>query len=285
MDAPTYRPLYGIGCFSKLTRLSVKALRHYDAVGLLRPAHVDRMTRYRYYSAVQLEEVNRILVLKDLGFALRDIRMLIAEKVPQVEMREFLRQRREDLERSIRLDRERLARVDARLELLERSGEHPVEVVALREVAPWYVASLRDKLATHDECKLLLEELMCSCGRARQHTRGAIWHACAKGAIDCEAFVLLTAPVGGLHWGAVDRRGRVRLRQLPACRVASLVYRGDDDYLSAYSAMRAWIAASGLTIRGPKREIFLAEKGPGGQSVTEIQFPIDGEPDRLPACA
>ena len=38
-----------IGEFSKLSRVSVRMLRHYDEIGLLKPAEIDRFTDYRYY--------------------------------------------------------------------------------------------------------------------------------------------------------------------------------------------------------------------------------------------
>ena len=59
-----------IGDFSKLSRVSVRMLRHYDEIGLLRPAETDPANGYRYYSAAQLETAERIRVLKDRGFGL-----------------------------------------------------------------------------------------------------------------------------------------------------------------------------------------------------------------------
>ena len=59
-----------IGDFSRICQLSVKTLRYYDEVGLLKPVEVDRFTGYRYYSADQLPRLNRILALKDLGLSL-----------------------------------------------------------------------------------------------------------------------------------------------------------------------------------------------------------------------
>lgn len=59
-----------IGEFSKLSRVSVRMLRHYDQKGLLTPSEIDPMTGYRYYSENQLSQVFRITALKDLGFSL-----------------------------------------------------------------------------------------------------------------------------------------------------------------------------------------------------------------------
>jgi DNA-binding transcriptional MerR regulator len=83
--------MFRIGELSKLSKVSVKALRHYDDLGLLAPASVDRFTSYRYYTADQLPRLNRILALKDLGLSLEEIRRLLAEGPPAAELRGMLR--------------------------------------------------------------------------------------------------------------------------------------------------------------------------------------------------
>ena len=62
-----------IGDFSKLSRVSIRMLRHYDDIGLIKPAEVDNMTGYRYYREDQLFTIGRITALKDMGFSLADI--------------------------------------------------------------------------------------------------------------------------------------------------------------------------------------------------------------------
>jgi len=66
-----------IGDFARLARVSVRALRHYEAKGLLRPGHVDAHSRYRYYDLQQLATLERLLLLKDLGLPLSAIRGLL----------------------------------------------------------------------------------------------------------------------------------------------------------------------------------------------------------------
>lgn len=65
-----------IGEFSRLSRISVRMLRHYDHVGLLKPAEQDAATGYRRYAVAQLSQANRITALRDLGFPIRDIERL-----------------------------------------------------------------------------------------------------------------------------------------------------------------------------------------------------------------
>ena len=68
-----------IGDFARLGQVSVVTLRHYDDIGLLKPVRVDSFTGYRYYSIEQLNHLNRILTLKDLGFSLDQV-----EQEPQI---------------------------------------------------------------------------------------------------------------------------------------------------------------------------------------------------------
>jgi DNA-binding transcriptional MerR regulator len=65
--------MFTIGDFAEHGRVSVRMLRHYDAIGLLRPAHVDPLSSYRYYSAEQFAQLNRIVALKELGFSLHQV--------------------------------------------------------------------------------------------------------------------------------------------------------------------------------------------------------------------
>jgi DNA-binding transcriptional MerR regulator len=260
--------MYRIGAFSTLTQIPIKTLRYYDEVGVLIPARVERATGYRYYEAIQVQRLNRILVYRDLGFSLREIRALLADDVPADQVRGMLRRKREQLERDVLRERARLARASAWLDLLDGSGRLAAHEVAVRDHRSCLVASVRDVLASHDECERLFEELdhEIAAERYPAFQRGAIWHACADGAIDCEVFVVLPA--------RVSLKGRGRLRELPGHQIASLVYRGDEDYPRAYRELRRWLAVSGVEVLGPKREMFLADSDDADAPVTEIQFPI-----------
>jgi DNA-binding transcriptional MerR regulator len=80
-----------IGDFARLSQVSVVTLRHYDELGLFKPAEVDPLTGYRYYSAAQLPRLNRILALKDLGFTLDQIERVLADGLTPEQLRAMLR--------------------------------------------------------------------------------------------------------------------------------------------------------------------------------------------------
>lgn len=70
---------FKIGEFSKLNRVTVKTLRHYEKIGLLVPYLVDEWTGYRYYNVTQFHKMGHILYLKQLGFSLDDIKDLFED--------------------------------------------------------------------------------------------------------------------------------------------------------------------------------------------------------------
>ena len=86
-----------IGDFSKLSRVSVRMLRHYDDIGLLKPAETDAFTGYRYYREEQLFVIARITALKDVGFSLADIIRILESYDDREKMDAFLSERQREL--------------------------------------------------------------------------------------------------------------------------------------------------------------------------------------------
>ena len=68
--------MYRIGEFSYLFQLTIKTLRYYDEIDLFKPSYKDSFTGYRYYSEDQKEELKNILMLKEYGFTLEEIKEL-----------------------------------------------------------------------------------------------------------------------------------------------------------------------------------------------------------------
>ena len=129
-----------IGEFSKLSRVSVRMLRHYDEIGLLPPASIDSATGYRYYSEDQLPVAGRITALRDMGFGLGEIQACQqGRENPQVlaalfsARREALRGELAALRRQLRL----LDTLEQRLRKEDSNMEYPVNLKTLpqRQVA------------------------------------------------------------------------------------------------------------------------------------------------------
>jgi len=264
--------MFRIGDFSRLSQVSVKALRFYDEVGLLKPTYVDRDTGYRYYSATLLSRLNRILALKELGFSLEEIRQLVEGDLPVDRVRESLQNRRAELARRIERERAQLIEVEAWLAQIDQAGRVPDYEVTIKWVAPRLVASVRDSLSSYADADNLFDELNGHLKhRGAPLERGAIWHTCAgqRRSIDCEAIVFLREPA--------RNAGRARVYELPGATVACVIHQGSDESCErAYRAARWWIKSHGYAIAGPNREVYwqggVAQDDDSG--VTEIQYPI-----------
>ena len=102
--------MLSIGEFSRLSRVSPRMLRHYDALGLLRPEAIGE-NGYRYYRQEQLSGLVRIQWLKDCGFSLHEIGQLLA--LGDSQLLPYLRQRRGALYRELEARQALLHRLDA----------------------------------------------------------------------------------------------------------------------------------------------------------------------------
>ncbi|WP_345711887.1 helix-turn-helix domain-containing protein, partial [Kineococcus glutinatus] len=128
--------MFSIGEFATVARVSVRMLRHYDALGLLPPAVVDPSTGYRSYSAAQLGRLNRVLALKDLGLTLQQVRAVLDEEVGVAELHGMLRLRRAELETQVAADAARLRAVEARLRMIEEEGTMGTQDVVVKDTDP-----------------------------------------------------------------------------------------------------------------------------------------------------
>ncbi len=130
-----------IGEFARVGSVSVATLRHYHDLGLLVPAVVDPATGYRWYSAAQLPRLSRIVALKDLGFSLDQVELLIAE-VTADELRGMLMLRRAQVETDLGAQRDRLARIETRLRMIDKEGTMPKYEIAIKPLPVEHVAVL-----------------------------------------------------------------------------------------------------------------------------------------------
>lgn len=249
--------MFKIADFSRFTRVSVKMLRHYDELGLLRPAHVDPDSGYRYYAADQLPRLNRVIALKDLGFGLEQIRGLLDDRLSPDELRGMLRLRRSELEAQLAEARHRLAQVEERLRQIAHETGPPRYDVVFRPVPPQLVASLRavvpDDGSAIGAMFAELEDHVADQGVRAAATPLALFHdpEFREQGLDVEVAVPTLRPVAPC--------GRVTARELPgeplvACTVYTGGYERTDEALQAI--LRA-VAASGYCVAGPWREVYL----------------------------
>jgi DNA-binding transcriptional MerR regulator/effector-binding domain-containing protein len=125
--------MFSIGEFARLGDVSIRTLRHYDEIGLLRPAQVDPVTGYRGYSAGQLGQLNRIIALKELGLSLSQARRLL-DGITLDELRGMLTLRRAQLEQELEERKNQLLGVEARLRYIGGEDAMPADDIVIKQV-------------------------------------------------------------------------------------------------------------------------------------------------------
>jgi DNA-binding transcriptional MerR regulator len=242
-----------IGDFSRLARVTIKTLHHYDEAGLLRPAHVDAQTGYRYYTAVQLETLQRILVLKDLGFALEEIRDLLCSQLGDAAFLDRLEKRRGELVTSIAQDQLRLRRLDALRASVARTASDDVHAVVLQEIAPIEVYSIRDRVAHLGAAvQSMFEAAEAAVAKRRARADASpfmIFHDAEyrEHDVDIEVCIPVKAHNPELATHRCDG----------AAKAGCVTYRGAYEQTPRlYESMLRWVEQSGLRIAGPLREVY-----------------------------
>jgi DNA-binding transcriptional MerR regulator len=249
-----------IGEFSKLCRLTVVALRHYDRVGLLRPAEVDPSTGYRYYRLDQVGAALQIGLLRSLDVSIADLRRL-AEGSSTLD--DLLAAQRSQLTAQIHEREKMVAVIDA---LAHGVNVQPYEIV--RGVEP--------------ETRVVGLSVDTSWDRIESATR----HALARLAVSLRrAGVRHEASSGALFPISPDERVTVTVFaavdefagralpsiQLPNVDAISAIHRGDQRLLGyAYHALLAHVRASGLEAFGQAREHYVTTAS------TRVVIPVSG---------
>jgi DNA-binding transcriptional MerR regulator len=267
-----------IGDFSKLSRVTVKTLRYYAEVGLLKPACVDDFTGYRYYTCEQLPRLNRILALKDLGFSLGEIGQLLADDLTPEQMRGMLKLRQAEIRQQVQEQIQRLTRVEARLRQIEQERNMSKYDVVIKQVEPLKVAALRGVVPTPPDQGRLWRAL--ESHLAAQHVQPAgpclsLYHDDEYKEKDWD--IEVCEPIEG----SLSETERVKVRQLPGAESAACVVHHGSFFTigEAYDALMKWIGENGYHIVGPGREVSLREAKGADQhdpdTLTEIQFPVE----------
>ena len=274
-----------IGDFSKISLVSVKTLRYYDELGLLKPVEVDPFTGYRMYEFHQLERLHRILALKDLGFSLEEIGQLLSENVTPEQMRGMLKLRRTEARQKVQEEAERLDRVEARLRQIEEEEVMSTYEVVIKRIEPQQVAALRGVVPTPPEQGVLWMELGEYLGAQHARFGGpclAVYYDEEYRERDWD--IEVCQPVEG----TVKATDRIQVKTLPLVEtMACAIHHGPFTKIGeAYTAIMKWVDANGYRVTGPAREVYLqpAKEVPEGgdvavsqndpETITEVQFPV-----------
>ena len=268
-----------IGAFAKLSGMTVKTLRHYYELGLLKPAYVEENSRYRYYTADQLLTIRRIEGFKEQGLTLEMMRPLLIGAVSLTEAERTLLEKRKELESQIQKAQRQLEEIDERLVRMERHGDREEGKFSLRSVEPALVASVRRMLPKGQLCLLLdeLKQYVRSQGEDSDRELTIVRHRMAD-SDDEPSDIEVTIPVSKV----IPASESVKIYQLPGLKDAIVYTHRCDPYRNSCKAnemLRLWAVNEGYRPLEsvPVREVYLTpDKDIYGQlRMAEMILPIE----------
>jgi len=262
--------LLSIGAFSDMTRLSLKALRLYDQLDLLKPRHVDPQSGYRYYEPDQLFSARMIRNMRDMDMPLATIRRVLAvlpisQAQAELLVRQYLEMRENQLGQIKTLAHQLIQQFKPEANIMNFEVE-------VKEIPAQQVVSI----TRHHKVAGLSEQIQNDCGAlfALAEKMGAaptgaplgIYHGPINDQEDgpIETCVPINKSISG--------KGDIEARQLEGGKAACVVITGEQchfpELLGAYDAAADWIQKNGFETSQPPREIWYT--GPGPDAKWEI---------------
>jgi effector-binding domain-containing protein len=266
--------LLPIGRFSKATRLSVKALRHYDELGLLRPAFVDPSSGYRYYRPAQANHAEAIRILRSLEMPLQEIGELLASGGGELAAKR-LQRHRERLEARLAEHRRMLAFLQ---QLLDREDVMPYEVT-VRELPAQPVAATRTTTNLREISSAIsagVHQLLAELGARGVEPAGplqVVYHADQVLDEETAAPIEICFPVAA----PFESTGEVYGTELAGGPAAVTLHRGPYAEIGpAYHTVSGWVQDHGHELAGGPREVYLNDprEVPEADLQTEVHWPI-----------
>ena len=272
--------MYSIGDFSRINRITPKTLRHYDQIGLLTPARTDEWTGYRYYAPDQLPRIRRILALKELGFSLSEVRVIVDADAP---IEALLVRRESELRQSIVDQQARLAKVREYLARV-KTGETMNTSVELKALPEVIVASMRTTIESYDayfDVVPRMGDYMRSVGAVCREPEYCftIYHdgEYREHDIDVEICEAVVEPC--------EESERVKFRTVAAVATAACaVHRGPYERIGdTYNLLFEWIESNGYAAADNPRESYIDgiwNRQDPEEWTTEVQVPVRPRGDR-----
>lgn len=260
-----------IGEFSKLSMLTVKALRFYEKEGLLVPKQVDEWTGYRYYDTNQLESAATIKALRQLDFSVDEIKSYING----ISIREILSAK----ERELKQKQTDISRQLSIIKYLSEDIEMKYQAV-IKEIPECIVYSKEGVLKDYSEFGKLVIESAEECLRLNpglectkpDYSFGEYLDAEHK-----ETDILARYSQAVVKAGIENES--IKFRVLPTTKAICIYHKGAYDLLGdAYAYLMKYAEENGYRVSGLARECYIDgiwNKDSAEDWLTELQLPVE----------
>lgn len=271
--------MFKIGEFSKLTQVTIRMLRYYDEMGLLKPVEIDKWTGYRMYSVEQIPVLNKIVYLRDSGFNVAEIAATLDHGTDSFIVAQ-LTKKQEEIEQTIQLEKEKIKKIELAKKELQSSRSEMHYQVSIKSIPECPVLSLRRIIPTYYAEGELWNELSFFAAQNQvtisNHTF-SIYHNTEykEQNVDVE----LCAPVKKI--GKNITPFTYRVTEAVPIMACTMVYGEFSNIAGAYLALAQWLQRNRqYRMLGASRQI--AHRGPWNESnpdkyLIEMQIPLEKE--------
>jgi DNA-binding transcriptional MerR regulator len=266
-----------IGDFSKLSRISIRMLRHYDEIGLLVPKSTDSFTSYRYYSEEQLSVAGRIIALKDMGFSLSTIGEILKSYGNPQTLAEYLSVKRAEVQAESEEVSRRLLLLDTAIERLRKDETAMNYNVTIKTLQERYVASIRQVIPAYDQEGILWDMMMRETAGMNLQIADpcygmAVFHDEGHKESDVDVEIQMSVK------GSYENTDHVVFKTVPAVEFASTIHKGSYELLtSVHMAVAQWVRDNGYEFNGAMFCIYHVGPDQAKNSeelVTEVCYPV-----------
>jgi len=266
--------MYRVGMFSKLGKVTIKTLHHYNEVGLLVPVHVDEENGYRYYTTDQLFRLNEIIALRQMGFSIPEISAIVDGH----NITGILMQRKAELESEVQNVTDRLFRINHYIN--EQKEGHSIKYQAvIKEIPSYTVYSARYTIPGYAALNEIMPALGEKVGKANPGLKCVEPGYCFNVYLDGE---YRDTDINVEICEAVISRGKdgdgIVFKDISAVTAVSVLHRGAYEKIgAAYAYAVQWAEQNGYQIVDNVRESYIDgiwNKDNVDDWLTEIQVPV-----------
>ena len=269
--------MFKIGEFSKLTQVSIRMLRYYDETGLLIPAEIDKFTGYRLYSAEQISTLNKIIFLRDLGFNVSEIAMVLNNWDNEF-ITNQLENKSLEIENTIKNEQSKLSKIQLAKKDIQQEKIAINYNVSIKSIPSYQVFSLRRIVCDYYAEGQLWKEMSYFANQNNisiSNNTFTIYHDTDFKEKDVD--IEICAPVTKM---GKDISGFTYRNTEPVPIMAcTMVYGPFENIASAYLAFASWLQENNqYKMTGQSRQI--VHRGPWNEQspekyLTEIQIPLE----------
>ncbi|WP_033165373.1 MerR family transcriptional regulator [Clostridium sp. KNHs205] len=262
--------MYKIGEFSRITMLSIKALRYYDSQGILSPT-IRGDNQYRMYDENDYEKAILLRKLKKCGFTITEIKDVFLNCDDTKDLNFFLMEKREFIKDNIKKEKELIKDIEKMLLPVDKEAEYMEYSFEIKNLEPVNVVSVRFKGKYSDMGKYIGSLYKAVKGKADGSPFCLYYDEGYKEKADIELCVPFKGNVTS---------NEVTVKQLPAVKAVCTQHSGTYETLNeAYKQIIDYAKSKGYEMKAPSREIYV--KGPGmifkgnpNKYITDIVIPI-----------